>query len=354
MMKTKKSMLSLCATGVVAAVLGLTMNSAYSRDLTVVSWGGASQAAQKKIFFDGFAKESGHPVLDEAWDGGIGILQSKVKAGNPSWDVVSVEAEELALGCFDGLFEKIDWAKVGNKEDFIPGAVSECGVGSAVWSMVLAYDGAKYPAGGPSSWADFWDTQKFPGKRSLRKGPKYTLEFALLADGVKAADVYKVLATPEGVDRAFKKLDALKPNIVWWESGAQPLQLLATGEVAMTTSYNGRITSINETEKRDFRIVWPGSVYAVDSWVILKGSENKDAAMDFIAFASKPELMAQIPEFYTYGLPNKVAAAEVPDRFKPNLPTTSSNLEGAIALDASFWIDNSEALTQRFNALIAQ
>ncbi len=110
-----------------------------------------------------------------------------------------------------------------------------------------------------------------------------------MADGVPPADVYKVLATPEGVDRAFKKLDQLKPHIVWWESGAQPLQLLASGEVVMTTAYNGRISGINKAEGKNFKVVWPGSIYAIDSWVILKDSPNKDQAMDFIAFASQPE-----------------------------------------------------------------
>lgn len=338
--------------GLLAVGLGMAM-PASARDLTVVSWGGNYQDAQREIYFKPFAEKSGKPLLDEAWDGGIGVLQAKVKAGNPNWDAVQVEVEELALGCADGLYEKIDWDKVGSKDKFIPAAVNECGVGAIVWSTAIAYDSDKI-ADGPKSWADFWDVQKFPGKRSLRKGPKYTLEFALMADGVAPAEVYKVLATPEGVDRAFKKLDELKANIVWWESGAQPLQLLASGEVAMASAYNGRITGINRTENRHFKVVWPGSIYAVDSWVVLKDAENKDAAMDFIAFASKPENQAKLPEYVAYGLPNTDAAAMVPDNLKAELPTDPANMEQSLSLDVDFWIDNSEALTQRFNAWLAQ
>jgi len=338
--------------GLLAVGLGMVM-PASARDLTVVSWGGNYQDAQRTIYFKPFAEQTGKPLLDEAWDGGIGVLQAKVKAGNPNWDAVQVEVEELALGCADGLYEKIDWDKVGSKDKFIPAAVNECGVGAIVWSTAIAYDSDKI-ADGPKSWADFWDVQKFPGKRSLRKGPKYTLEFALMADGVAPAEVYKVLATPEGVDRAFKKLDELKANIVWWESGAQPLQLLASGEVAMASAYNGRITGINRTENRHFKVVWPGSIYAVDSWVVLKDAENKDAAMDFIAFASKPENQAKLPEYVAYGLPNTDAAAMVPDNLKAELPTDPANMEQSLSLDVDFWIDNSEALTQRFNAWLAQ
>lgn len=348
-----KSSRFVTVSSVLACAMALAMNAAAARDLTVVSWGGNYQDAQRKIYFEPFSKILGKPVLDESWDGGIGVITAKVKAGAPSWDVVQVESEELALGCADGLYEKIDWAKMGGKDLYLPAAVDDCGVGQIVWTTGLSYDADKLKTA-PTSWADFWDVKKFPGKRGLRRGPKYALEFALLADGVKTDEVYDVLATPEGVDRAFKKLDELKPNIVWWDSGAQPLQLLSSGEVVMTTAYNGRISGINKTEGKNFRVVWPGSIYAVDSWVVLKDAENKDAGMDFIAFTSKAENQVKLPEYIAYGLPNKEAAAAVPAELKKDLPTSAENLEQAIPLDVDFWVDNSEALTQRFNAWLAQ
>lgn len=345
-MKMLTASLILCAA--VAAA-----SAAQARDLTVVSWGGNYQDAQKKIYFEPFTKLSGKPLLDESWDGGYGVLQAKVQAGTPNWDAVQVESEELALGCADGIYEKVDWEKVGGKEAFLPAAVNDCGVGAIVWSTGIAYDGDKLKDG-PKSWADFWDVNKFPGKRGLRKGAKYALEFALMADGVAPAEVYQTLGTPEGVDRAFKKLDEIKPHMVWWEAGAQPLQLLSSGEVVMTTAYNGRITGINRSEGKNFGFVFPGSIYAIDSWVVLKDSPNKDAAFDFIAFASKPENQSKLPEYIAYGLTNLEAAKLVPETHQAELPTTPANLEGAIALDADFWTDNSEELTQRFNAWLAQ
>ena len=336
-----------------ALAVGAAVTTAQARDLTVVSWGGNYQDAQKKIYFEPFAKKAGKPVLDESWDGGIGVIAAKIKAGVPNWDVVQVESEELALGCADGYYEKLDWSKLGGKEAYLPAAVNDCGVGAIVWTTALSYDANRLKEA-PQSWADFWDTKKFPGKRGFRRGPKYALEFALMADGVPPADVYKVLRTPEGVDRAFKKLDELKPNIVWWESGAQPLQLLASGEVVMTTAYNGRISGINKTEGKNFKVVWPGSLYAIDSWVIMKGSPNKDAAMDFIAFANVPENQVKLPEYIAYGLPNKAAAAAVPANLQKDLPTAPENLAGSVPLDADFWIDNIEELNKRFNAWLAK
>ncbi len=349
----KKFMKSSVMTAVAVVLSASLVSPVFARDLTVVSWGGNYQDAQRNIYFKPFAEKTGKPVLDEAWDGGIGVIQSKVKAGAPNWDAVQVEAEELALGCADGLYEKINWDKMGGKDKFLDSAVNDCGVGAIVWSTAIAYDADKLKAG-PTSWADFWDVTKFPGKRSLRKGPKYTLEFALLADGVSKDELYDVLATEEGVTRAFKKLDELKSNIVWWESGAQPLQFLASGEVAMTSAYNGRITGINRTEGKSFKVVFPGSIYAVDSWVVLKDAANKDAAQDFIAFASLPENQAKLPEFVAYGLPNKAAASKVPEKFAKDLPTDPANMTDSISLNVDFWIDNAETLTQRFNAWLAK
>ncbi|WP_408585474.1 ABC transporter substrate-binding protein [Paraburkholderia bannensis] len=337
----------------VAGALVSAASLASARDLTVVSWGGNFQDAQREINFKPFQQELGKPVLDQSWDGGIGVIQAKLKAGVPNWDVVEVESEDLGQGCSDGLFEKLDWSQMGGKKSFIPTAVSDCGVGTMVWSTGLAYDG-KALKNGPTSWADFWDTKKFPGKRALRKGPKYTLEFALMADGVAPKDVYKVLGTPAGVDRAFKKLDQLKGDIIWWDAGATPLQLLASGQVVMTAAYNGRITGIDRSEKKDFKFVFPGSIYAVDSWVVLKGSPNKADAMKFIAYASKPEVQAKLPQYIAYGMTNVKAQALVPAQYAADLPTAPENMKSSIALDADFWTDNVGPLTQRFNAWLAK
>ena len=337
-----------------AAALAMAATSAQARDLTVVSFGGTFQDAQRELFFTPFAEASGQPVLEDAWDGGYGVLQSKVRAGQPNWDVVQVEAEELALGCDDGIYERLDWDKLGGMDSYIPGGASECGAGHIVWSVAIAYDGDRLTEEQPESWADFWDVEKFPGKRGLRKSAKYALEAALLADGVDGADLYDVLSSPEGVERAFAKLDELKSDLVWWEAGAQPLSMLQTGDVVMSSVYNGRVTGLNRTEGTNLQLVWNQSIYAVDSWVILAGAENKDAGQDFIAFANAPENLSKLPESIAYGLPVIAAAAMIPDEFASDLPTHEENLAVSINLDVDYWIDNSEELTTRFNAWVAQ
>jgi putative spermidine/putrescine transport system substrate-binding protein len=327
--------------------------SAEARDLTVTSWGGNYQDAQREVYFEPFSKKTGTKLVEDSWNGGVGALRAKVEGGNSNWDVVQVEAEELALGCEEGLFEEMDWSALGGKDKFIPAAVHECGVGAIVWTTLLTYDGARLKDG-PKSWADFWNTAKVPGKRALRRGPTYTLEFALMADGVEPSQVYQTLGTDAGVERAFKKLDQLKSSLVWWEAGAQPQQLLASGEVVMTSAYNARIAAANKSDNRDFKIVWPGGVYAVDSWVILRDSPNKDAGMDLIVFMSDPNNQKNLPPKVPYGVTNKAATALVDPAVLPNMPTEPGNLAAGLELDTEFWVANIERLTERFNAWVGQ
>jgi putative spermidine/putrescine transport system substrate-binding protein len=336
-----------------AAVATLALaGTAAARDLTVVSWGGAYQDAQKKVYFEPLQK-SGLKMTDESWDGGIGVLRTKVQAGNANWDVVQVESEELVLGCEEGLFEKLDFAKIGGKEQYLPAAVNECGVGAIVYDFILAYDGDKLKDG-PKSWKDFWDTKKFPGKRALRQGPKTNLEFALIADGVPPAEVYNVLKTEAGVERAFKKLEEIRGDLIFWKAGAQPPQLLASGEVVMTSAYNGRISAANEKDKKNFKISWDGALYTIDSWVILKGSPMQDAAYKYLDFVGKADHQAKLPDFIAYGVTNKKASDLINAKVLPDLPTNPKNMQNAAELDAQFWIDNIDRLTERFNKWAAK
>jgi putative spermidine/putrescine transport system substrate-binding protein len=337
------------AMGLLALGVSLIAGPASARDLTVVAWGGSSQAAQREVYYRPFTEQTRVPLLEDSWSGGLGVLRTRVQAGNPTWDVVQVESDELQLGCDEGLYERIDWAALGGRDAFMPDAVSDCGVGAVVWSVGLAYDGSRLREA-PTSWADFWNTQRFPGQRTLRRGPKYTLEIALMSDGVPQSEVYRVLRTPAGVDRAFRRLDQLRPNIVWWTAGAQPGQLLASGEVVMAAAYTSRMFAARRDDKRDFRVVWNGSVYAVDHWVVLRGSQNRGNAMRFVQFATRPENQSRFPTLAMQGVTNLQAARQVDPAVATSLPTHPENLAVAVPIDVEFWVDNIEELTQRFNA----
>ncbi len=334
-----------------ALAAALALPALAQPQITVVNFGGANANAQKKAYYEPFQK-TGTQVVAVEYNGEQAKIKAMVETRKVTWDVVEVESPDLARGCDEGLFEKLDYSKIGSKADFLPAAVSECGIGLFVWSTVMAYNGDKLK-GTPASWADFWDVSKFPGKRGMRKGARYNLEFALMADGVKTADVYKVLATPGGAERAFKKLGALKPHIQWWEAGAQPPQFLVAGDVAMSTVFNGRIDAANR-EGKNLKITWAGGIYDLDYWVVPKGSPNKDAAHKFIAFASTPEAQAEYARHIAYGPTNQKALAKLDAKVLANLPTAPANAKDALQFDLKFWADQGEDLEKRFASWAAQ
>jgi putative spermidine/putrescine transport system substrate-binding protein len=179
-----------------------------------------------------------------------------------------------------------------------------------------------------------------------------TLEIALLADGVEPDKIYDVLGTKEGQDRAFAKLDQLKPDIQWWETGAQPMEWLASGEIVMTSAYNGRVIAANR-QGRHFQMSWANQLYAMDFWAVPKGDKTREA-FDFVAFATSAEPQKQFAETIVYGVTNKSAMNLVSADIKPQLPTAEENMAGAVAISTPFWVDHEEELQQRFNSWVAQ
>jgi putative spermidine/putrescine transport system substrate-binding protein len=323
------------------------------RELTVVGWGGSSQAAHREAYWHSFSQQTGVKLHEDSWNGGLRVLRSKMSDGARAWDVVQVEVEELMRGCQDGLFAPLDWPALGGREAYLDVSVHDCGVGAMVWSEVFAYDGNRISEP-PHSWADFWDVAKFPGGRGMRRSPKYTLEAALMADGVQPADLYAVLATAAGIDRAFQKLDELKPSIVWLTSVAQVPGLLASGNVAMSMATPGRLLLANQTDRLNLKVVWDGNIYAVDFWAVPAGSRHRAQAMELIRYMKRPENEARLPLFIATGLSNKQAIAALDPALTRDTPTNPDNLRHAVALDARFWMQNSDALTERFNAWMAQ
>jgi putative spermidine/putrescine transport system substrate-binding protein len=316
-------------------------------ELTVITFGRADHTALAAAYIEPFAKATGMAVHSLSYDGQVTELTQMVHAGTPVWDVMQVESRTLEQGCRQGLFEKLDPQRVPPAADLIPGALSECGVGIFTWAQALVYSDQLHDA--PRSWADFWDIRKFPGKRGLRRSAKYTLEIALLADGVEPQDVYATLSTPPGVARAFRKLDQIRKDTVWWEAAAQPETLMTSGIVSMSSGYTLWFDPEQE-RNRHTRIAWRQSLYDIDSWAIPKGSPKRSDAYRFITFASSPERQKVLSEQVTYGPTNRNAVDLLPARLAGSLPSSTLNLSSALRVNAAFWIEHGDALERSFNS----
>jgi putative spermidine/putrescine transport system substrate-binding protein len=335
------------------ACLSLGNAAAAADELTIMASGGAWQAAQRQAWFEPFAKKFGIKVNEQEYLGDLGKIKAMVETGNVPIDLVTVETATVLQGCDAGILQLLDYAKIADRTNFLPGTALDCGVGLDVYGDVLAYDTTVLKEG-PTSVLDIFDTKRFPGKRALRKFPAQNLEWALMADGVPAADVYKVLATPEGVDRAFKKLDTIKKDVVWWDAGAQPPQLLASHEVVMTTAWNGRIQNAVEQDKKPFAIVWKDQIVEYDMISIPKGAKNPGLAYKYLAYISEPEIAAQLGRYIPYGPVRADATSFVPKNVLSKLPTAPDHMTSYLVGNVEFWGDHGEDLVKRFNAWLAQ
>lgn len=348
-------------TSVLPLVVFLIAPTVFANSLTVVSYGGSLATAQIEAAHKPFSKATGVRVISEDYSGGIAQIKTQVDSQKVTWDVVDAEVPNVQRACNAGLLERLDPSVLAAApdgtpaaKDFIPGALSECGVANYVWSTVVAFNSKAYVGEKPQTLSDLFDLKRFPGKRALRKAPQVNLEWALMADGVPRDQVYSVLETEEGLQRAFAKLDGIKKDIVWWEAGAQPPQLLADGQVTMASAYNGRIAVAQQKEKQPFMIIWDGQVYDMDAWVIPRGNKRKDQALAFLKFATQSAVLADQSNYIAYGPTRLSAQAMVDPKVRADLPTSPENFATALQLDSAWWGDHADEINERFNAWLAR
>ena len=335
--------------------------------LTVISWGGSYAQAITRAYLEPFTAETGVEIRLDDYNGGLAQVRAQVETGNVHWDIVDLETPDAVSGCDEGILEPIDPAVlapgpdgVPAADDFLPGALLECGVGMSFYSTVYAYDAERLTGDPPTALEDFFDLERFPGRRGLRRVPTANLEFALLADGVPLDEVYAALDTPEGVDRAFRKLDTIKDQVVWWETGAQPPQMLADGEVVMSTAYNGRIFNAQNLEDQPFVIVWDGQVLDVGLIGIVAGTPDLEAALELVRFASTARSMAALSRWIAYsptrrsGAPLVSTHAETGIDMNPHMPTDPKNAGRALLSDWAWWSDHLDEMNERFSAWLAR
>jgi putative spermidine/putrescine transport system substrate-binding protein len=333
-------------------LLGLAPG-AQARDLTVALQSGiglGSAAALRAVYLDPF-KANFPQLAVTSWAGGLDAL----RAGASGWDVVETDAGTLRAGCADGLLEKLPWGEpplaAGLRDKMLPQGVTECGLGVLMHATVLAWDRGKVQ--GSPSWADFWDVVKVPGKRALQAGARGNLEFALLADGVLPADVYRTLNTPAGVERALRKLLQLRPYLVWWRTPEEALHILQSGEALMASMPAPLVVSAN-LQGGQLAMQPSGGLVEIQYFAIAKDSPNKAEALKLLAFAADPARQAMLPEQGAWGGLAKGANDKLPADQLARSPSSAAALAAEVVLDAGFWRDNDEKLTARLDAMVAR
>lgn len=322
----------------VCAFGGLGSGVGWAEDtISIASWGGTYQEAQEKALYEPASEATGIGFKHESF-GGMPDVRLKAQAGVMPWDLVVSGAASAVQVAAEGLLQPLDYDLI-DVSDFYPGMYTETCVGTDVFSYVLAWNTATYPDQGPQSWADFFDVEKFPGKRAYRGRVTGALEPALMADGVPPEEVYEVLDSEEGIRRALDKIRELKPHIaVWWQSGAQHAQLMKDGEVDMSTGWNGRF-DVAQGDGGKLEYTYNEGLMDFSCWAIPEGAQNPDQAMKFVAEMSKPELQANLPQYISYGPVNKKAfeIGKIDEAVAKRLPTYPDNYAKQILIDLDWY-----------------
>ncbi len=338
---TRRSVLKSALAAAPALALGRVARAADTGPITFTSWGGSTQDAQKAAWAQPFAGSTGIAVKQDG-PTDYGKFKSMVDAGQVSWDVVDVEADFAYRAAAQGLLEKLDFSVI-DKSRLDLRFVFDYGVGSFFFAFVLAYNTQGVKGAAPTGWDALFDLARYPGKRALYKWPSAgVIEIALLADGVTPDKLY-----PLDLDRAFRKLTTIKPQILWWGSGAQSQQLVASGEAALGMFWNGRIHYL-EQEQAPVAAVWAQNLTFSDMLVVPKGTRNRAAAMRFIAEATSAKAQAAFDNATAYAPIHLDAVALLDKGIAAASPT--AHTQGQISLDAQYWAANGAAIAERWNA----
>ncbi len=358
------------------AVLAATalVTPAFAKDMTVVSWGGAYQSSQEKAYAKPYLEAN--PDLNIVWDSSSGEAVAKMRAmseaGNVTWDIVDVEGPDAVRLCDEGIAMEIDFDEMladgedGSTatEDFGDTLVGDCFIPQIVFSTTFGYRSDVEAWGGkkPTELCDVFDLEGFPGKRSLNKGPKKNLEWALICDGVAKDDLYDVLDEDGGIERALAKLDTIKDNVIWWTAGAETPQLLADGEVVMGSTYNGRLFSVIVEQEQPVEMLWDYQVFDFDGWIIPADlpEDRLKAALDFAKYTTDTQRLADLTKFIAYG-PARASSQPLVSTHKetgvemaPHMPTNPENAKRYIVNNLDWWADNQDDAEAKFQAWLAK
>ncbi len=355
-----------------AAAAALLSSAALAENMTIVSWGGAYSASQNKAYHQPYmAMNPGVNIInDESSPEGVAKLRAMAEAGNVTWDVVDLVAADALRVCDEGLAIEIDAdtqlapAPDGTpaSEDFGNLIVSPCFIPQIVYSTTFGYRTDLVGDTPPTSVCAIFDLEAYPGKRSLEKRPINNVEWALLCDGVAQDDLYDVLSSDGGVERALAKLDTIKDQVVWWAAAAESIQLLADGEVVIASSYNGRLFSTIVEQNQPIAMLWDYQVFDLDGWIIPTGlsDERLARAKDYLYFATDTQRLADQAAYISYG-PARLSSAPLVGKHAelgidmgPHMPTDPENAKHTILYNYEWWADNRDDVDAKFAAWLVK
>lgn len=313
--------------------------------LTFVSWGGVYQEGQTEAWIKPYMEETGLQIDQDGPTDYAKIIEM-VEAGEVTWDVVDIE-NDFGIGDSAQYFEPIDYSIVP-RDQILPGLANEHRVGVMLYATVLGYNTETY-SDVPRGWADFFDVENFPGIRSLPHLPsRYILEVALIADGVDPADLY-----PLDIERALTKLDTIKEHAIFWETGAEAADQLASGAADMGMIWNGRLKAVID-EGAPLAMQWNQHVALADYLAVPKGSPHKEAAMELIAYMLSAENNHRLAEYVPAAPVNIETFDQVNAEMASHLPSFGDRPSLGFQPSDEWWSENREESVEMYNRWLSE
>lgn len=329
-----------------AAMVSIPSIGRANNTLVVTDPGGSTQELFIPGFYKPFEEATGiHVAYSARPNQAMGQLKSMVLANNVEWDVTYLSDYLANVAIAENLLDPIDTSGMKPEllEEMLPGTVTEYIAGGSMYGTVIGYSTDLWPdeASGPQNWADFWDVERFPGRRSMIGSGYGPIEQALLADGVPRDQLY-----PLDLDRAYSKLDEIRPHVtVWTTASAQQHQLLVNGEVDLIHGFANRIIAAID-DGASAAIQWRDGSVTHEGWVIPRGAKNRELALQFIEFAL--DAQRQSVAHTTAGPTNSKATSHMDPEVASRLPTHPDNFAEAFQTNAKWLAENQEELTERW------
>lgn len=329
--------------------LRATAAQAAEGELVFVNWGGDAGTAYDKAYGAPFLAETGITVKQDGSGPTEGAVAAQFESGNPSWDIVDIDAFSAETLGKKGMMEPIDYSVV-DRSKMRPGFGWEYSASTYFFSYIIAYDASKFGDKVPTGMKDFFDVEAFPGKRSLYKWGAGMWEAALLADGVAPEELY-----PLDLERAHAKLAAFKDNVVsYWGGGAESQAVLLDGEASMALIWSTRASLIEADSGGQIKFVWDQGLISPGAMGVIKGNPGgKEAAMNFIASAQDPEKQLVMFDMLGQGPANPAADSMLPPEKARLNPVDPANMAKQVPLDMAWYEENYGPALDEYTRIIS-
>lgn len=336
---------------VVGPFLVWTRRASAATQVVVRTPGGVFDDIKRETVYEPFKKETGIEVVPVAAT--VAKLIAMMKSGDSELDVIDTGDNALLE------LEKLNYLrpipyddfKYTNPNDIDAVVRRKQQVGAFIYAMVMAYNTKLVKAGTePKSWADFWDSAKLPGRRTLADmaSGSVGLEYALLADGVPMDKLY-----PIDIDRALRVMARLRPSIPkFWDTGALSSTMLTNGEVAMGSLWSTRVHAAM-AEGAPLGIAWNQNALLVQAYGIPSTTKNVEAARRYIDYASSAEVQSRwLAKYKAIPVNTKSYGATSKDLIDPATGTPWTKSKGFL-LDIEWWASNRNRVSDAWSKWLA-